>query len=411
MLNLTSSVCRYQCTDIESIKEFNYEIFESISLVNALQWDRHIPPVNKLMQAEYLQMIETSQKGKMEFRYVIVKNDQGAVGVAYFQVVPFTGHDLLNYYPQIPESGFKKQVLSLGKFITKQLLYSIDVKLLVSGNTFMTGENGFYFNHDVSLSQRGAIIRGIVHKIKSTDPKIKAVLISDLYEPKTAFDTNFKPTGYSEITVEQDMAIAIRPHWKTFDDYIQDLSSKYRVRAKKVFSLCNEYGVVCKNLTVDEVKIYGDKIYSLYRNVIDKVDFKLSSLTPDYFYLQKEQLPNNYHVYAYFKDGQMIGFISVFNFGKRAEVHYTGMEHSLAKPMHLYQHMMYDMVKFAIEAGAEKLHFGRTAPEIKSTIGATGSAMYGYLKHSSYLFNKLLMGPFTKRLKPKEYVLRTPFKN
>ncbi len=410
-MNLTSSVCRYQCTDIESIKEFSYEIFTSINAVNALQWDRHIPPVNKLMQTDYLQLIEASQKGKMEFKYVIVKNENRAVGVAYFQVVPFTGHDLINYYPQIPESGLKKYVLTLGKYITEALLYSINVKLLVSGNTFMTGENGFYFNHDVSHSQRGAIIRSIVPEIKSTDPKIKAVLISDLYEPKTEFDTNFLPTGYSEITVEQDMAIAIRPNWKTFDDYINDLSSKYRVRAKKVFSLCSESGVSCRDLSSEDLKVLGSRIYELYNMVINKADFKLSTLNADYFYLQKEQMPNNYHIFAYFRNEQMIGFISVFNFGKRAEVHYTGMEHTVTKPLHLYQHMMYDMVKFAIEKNAEKLHFGRTAPEIKSTIGATGSAMYGYLKHNSYLFNKLLMGPFTKRLKPKEYVLRTPFKN
>jgi hypothetical protein len=73
--------------------------------------------------------------------------------------------------------------------------------------------------------------------------------------------------------------------------------------------------------------------------------------------------------------------------------------------------MMYDMMKLGIKKRAERLHFGRTAPEIKSTIGATPSAMYGYIKHRNPLFNFFVARPYTANLKPKEYVFRHPFKS
>ena len=86
------------------------------------------------------------------------------------------------------------------------------------------------------------------------------------------------------------------------------------------------------------------------------------------------------------------------------------MEKETAKQIGLYQHMLYDMVAFGILAKAERLHFGRTAPEIKSTIGATPSPMYGYVKHFNPVFNLLMVRTFTANLKPKKYIIRDPFK-
>jgi len=92
------------------------------------------------------------------------------------------------------------------------------------------------------------------------------------------------------------------------------------------------------------------------------------------------------------------------------EVHYTGMEKEITKQINLYQHMLYDMIEFGIEHRVDKLHFGRTAPEIKSTVGAAPSPMYGYVKHFNSTFNYLMVRTFTARLKPKEYIIREPFK-
>jgi hypothetical protein len=72
--------------------------------------------------------------------------------------------------------------------------------------------------------------------------------------------------------------------------------------------------------------------------------------------------------------------------------------------------MLYDMIAFGIEQKVEKLHFGRTAPEIKSTVGAAPSPMYGYVKHFNPLFNYFMVRTFTARLKPKQYIIREPFK-
>ncbi len=400
----------YRCSaqaDSEKIQDYSITVSDTIGQVGAMQWDKHIPAANVLMQYENLQLTEAVHGSKMGFRYVFVKKDDVTVGVLYFQVVMFHANQLINYYPAFKEGNV---LMATGKKITEKLLNAINLKLLVSGNVFMTGENGFYFNNEVEPATRARIVRAAIRQMVKSDSSIKAALISDSYEPKTTFDTEFEQCGYHEITVESDMSIQLKTEWKTFDDYLNALSSKYRVRAKKVFTLCNEAGVELKDLTADEIALHEKDIYRLYNKVMENADFKLAELSIDFFRKQKQQLPDNYKLYGYFKDGVLIGFISAFCFGKRMEVHYTGMDHEVCKPIHLYQRMMYDMVKLGIESHAAQLHFGRTAPEIKSTIGAVPSAMYGYVKYFNPVFNFLFVRPYTANLKPKEYTFRNPFK-
>jgi hypothetical protein len=42
--------------------------------------------------------------------------------------------------------------------------------------------------------------------------------------------------------------------------------------------------------------------------------------------------------------------------------------------------MLYDVVKLCIDFGVKMIHFGRTAPEVKSTIGAKQFPMFGFLE-------------------------------
>jgi predicted N-acyltransferase len=396
--------------ETKTIKDYSFTLFNSIKEVAETQWNKYIPEANRLMQFEQLQLIETSQSQKMQFAYVFIKKGGDTVGVAYFQIVRFTAADLMNYFPAEPESGAKKYLYRSVKSMSEWFIRSIDLKLLVSGNVFMTGENGFYFNHEVDRKTRGILLRKTIAEVVKTDSRIRAVLISDLYEPKTEFDAGFKQSGFHEITVESDMSIRIPEEWKTFDDYMKALSSKYRVRAKKVLALCNENGVIRKDLSIEEIAEHENRLFELYSKVMDRADFKLASLAKDFFSLQKNLMGDNYRVFAYFKDGSMIGFISLFLQGRKMEVHYTGMDAEICKPIHLYQHMMYDMIGFGIEHRAERLHFGRTAPEIKSTMGAAPSPMYGYVKHLNSIFNFLFVRTFTARLKPKQYTFRNPFK-
>ena len=104
-----------------------------------------------------------------------------------------------------------------------------------------------------------------------------------------------------------------------------------------------------------------------------------------------------------------MGFVSVYRVEEKAEVHYFGINYDVLKEYHLYQRMLYDVVEQCIGFGVRMIHFGRTAPEVKSTIGARQFPMFGFLKHRNSFINGI-MQLFTANLRPREYVLRSPFK-
>lgn len=71
--------------------------------------------------------------------------------------------------------------------------------------------------------------------------------------------------------------------------------------------------------------------------------------------------------------------------------------------------MLLDMVKKGIELKIKEIHLGRTATEIKSTIGAVPKNMHIHLHHQRNYFHDRMKKMETTFGTP-EVVIRNPFK-
>ena len=92
------------------------------------------------------------------------------------------------------------------------------------------------------------------------------------------------------------------------------------------------------------------------------------------------------------------------------DTYFLGYDKTLQKTKQLYLNMLLDMVKFAVEQQLESIVFGRTALEIKSTVGAEPVQIYGLIKHSNFFINKFMSKIFPY-IEPKvEWLQRKPFK-
>jgi hypothetical protein len=378
-------------------------LFDTIDAVPESDWLRFIPATNPLLQPSYLKLIEETQQGEMSFIYALVHIDNILCGVCYFQIIKFKGSNLLPYFPAPGSNRLKNLVMDL----SKRFVDTINIPLLVSGNLFITGEQGIYFLPQITELEKSFYLSHTIDKILSQRRSIKTVLLPDMYEPSGDFDTAFLQKNYQRTYVEADMSLNIPSVWHSFDDYLQAISSKYRVRAKKIIQSSQQLSG--HEMTADELEQQQDRFFYLYNLVADKADFNIAKFPKSYFLVQKKLTPDLYKIFGYYLDGVLVGFMTIFILPNKAEVHYCGIDYSINKDHHIYQRMLYDMVKYAIENNIRKLHFGRTAPEVKSTIGAIPHPMYGYLKHKNPIVNAI-MGFFTSRLKPREYTLRNPFK-
>lgn len=390
---------------------FRFHIFRNIGQVPAGIWNSLVPESNVLMHIPYLQSLERSEYGNLEFRYVVIYQGEDPVGVVYFQVIQLFGKDLIPFIPQGGLTFIKRAINWMAGNLLRPVLIRLQLRLLVSGNIFMTGESGFYFQSFTSKASRAELLRKAADQVISEDDSIRAVMISDLLQPHTEFDSGFDSCSFYEVKAEADMAMRLNKEWRHFNDYLNALTSKYRVRAKKVMQLSEEHNIICKDLSIDEISSNEERLHFLYQEVMSRTRFRLAVLSQEYFKIQKELFGEQYKLYAYYHGGQIIGFITCYVHQKKIDVHYCGMENEASRPTHLYQRMMYDMVKLGIGKNVQQLHFGRTAPEIKSTIGAVPTETYVYVKHLEPLFNILLMPLMVQFLKPQQYLYRNPFKN
>ena len=377
-------------------------LYDSITAVPQADWMRFIENSNPLLLPSYLKLLEDTLQGEMEFIYALLRKDNALIGVCYFQVVRFLGSNLTAYFPE-DDGSLKSRLFNL----TKGIVASIDIPILVSGNLFITGEQGVSFLSHYTEIEKSYYLSLTIDHILRERKHIKAVLLPDMYEPQGDFDTAFLQNKYRRIYVEADMSMTLPQHWHSFEDYMAAISSKYRVRAKKI--LHNSQQLSSHELTGEELDGQLDRFFDLYRSVADKADFNIAKLPKAYYPLQMKLAPDMYKVFGYYLDGKMVGFMSLFILPYKTEVHYCGIDYTINKEYGLYQRMLYDVVKYATEHNLRKLHFGRTAPEVKSTIGAIPHPMYGYVKYRNPLINAII-GIFTSRLKPRHYILRNPFK-
>jgi hypothetical protein len=190
---------------------------------------------------------------------------------------------------------------------------------------------------------------------------------------------------------------------------MNDLSSKYRVRARKVLSV--SHNIHQKELSLEDIQSQRTSLEKLYNNVVNHVAFNMATLNIDFF----EQMKNLYGeactMYGYYLNEEMVSFACLFHVDPATlHVHYVGLDYEINKAYKLYNRMLLDFVRFAIEHKVQKVHFGRTATEIKSTIGAEPNPLQAYLKMSNSGVNAVV--PYLlKRIKPQEYIARNPFRD
>jgi len=114
-------------------------------------------------------------------------------------------------------------------------------------------------------------------------------------------------------------------------------------------------------------------------------------------------------LFGYFMDEQLIGFKTMISNGEVLDTYFLGYDDTIQKEKMLYLNMLYDMTSHAIRNGFSKIIFGRTALEIKSSIGAKPEEIIGLMKHSNKTINRFLPF-FFNYLEPKTvWQERNPF--
>ena len=382
-------------------KVVQYTFYRSYKDIPKSDWNTINNSGNLYLTLTYLSVIEDALKKSIDFWYILFHKNKKPVGIAYTQLIKINPSQLKN----------QKLPCKLSDSLKNFFIKNIEVKTLVCGNLFACGENGFIFEssitNDEALRYLDLALKDI-RKITHPEDKPSFILLKEFWKnDNNETSKNLKKLDYRDFEVDVNMVLSIKPSWKSFEDYLADLRTKFRTRVKKTFE--KSYAVVIKDLSYQEINTYSKTIDELYISVIENADFKFGNLNADTFIGLKEKLKDRFIFKAFFLNEIMVGFSTAFLFNNTLEANHIGLNYQLNKTHHLYQRMLYDYVEMAIYQQVNELVLGRTAETIKSSLGAEPVPMKLFVKHGNSISNTLLK-PLVDFITPNDYELRNPFK-
>jgi hypothetical protein len=385
------------------ISDYSFHIYSSINEIPALLIDELGSEQHFFFSKGYWQSFEHTFSKNIEFRYAVILRNGEPVGLAPFQLIMFKGSNVGN---EVEENGWWKQ---LKKYVTGKIVTLFSMRLLVSGNTFLTGELAFYLKEGYKLTDKTATaFYNAIQQIRTEEKNLSGILIKDFY-PETA--GQFKvldDNSFLKFEVNPNMEVAIENHWHTMADYEKDLSSRYRVRYHK--ALDRAKSLECRNLDEALLNKYEPQLEQMLNEILDRSDFKLENPDINYMKSLQKKFPDNFHINGIFKEQELLGFYSAYHAGNQLVACFVGMNKALLKEYDLYLNILYKLLELSIELKVEKLHYGRTAMEIKSSVGAKPEQMFLYVKHVNPFINRLVHFAVKTLSKNQEWTLRNPFK-
>ncbi len=374
--------------------QYTYQIVsESQYLPNG--WDS-IAQANIFLSTKYLEVLESAAPTNMKCQYIGVFNQEVLIGIALAQFID------LSHLETYGERDKK-----LKTWVRNFLFSQFSSKLLFIGNNMLSGQNSFLVKNDALIPE---VLKTLKNAVAELNQNVKIHLTSfkdfmpnDLsYFDQAAFKNDLK------FTSQPNMIFEINSSWSHEDDYVMALTKKYRDQYKR--SRNKALGIEKRKLTLEEIHTQQEIIYDLYMHVAENAPFNTFYLPKNHFYVLKEKLTDDFMLYGYFIDGKLIGFNTLIKNGKSLDTYFLGYDEKIQKEKMLYLNMLYDMIACGISLKFENIIFGRTALEIKSSVGAIDTPMFGFMRHSQPLINHFL-GQIFNYLEPEiAWKKRSPYK-
>lgn len=414
--------CRERCADVVTPYRFRW-VGDSSGIDPKLVevWDQVTARSSLKLQRGYINALsQASIAGRKAYwrRAVLFYDDQDApIGAASFSVTQFDAPSVADIIAERSAKG--SALLRALRFGDRPM----NGLILTCGGASESGGAGFVFAQraDRARATKGLLcaLREAARTLKASNP-VSAILVQgELATPE------LRRAGYTQFSSEPDMMLTLDAEWETYDHYLHHLTSKYRVKAHRADAKSS--ALTTRALTPEEVKRDQGTMRGLYNQVTSRAHFSLDYPEVSSLAELMTQLPRQVRVFGYWLSEELIGFrVSLYSldpaeevlrapYGSSHDLHHTlyayavGLNYEHAREHSLYPRMLNDYIREAISRGVHQLSFGRTASEIKSTLGAAAQPTEIYLRYQQPLIN-LALPLISRRVELPEFHMHTPFK-
>ncbi len=393
-----------------SIREgFSLQLFKSADEIPTAHWNKLVDGLSLFLSIDYLKALDISWTESHQFVYALLYKNDLPFAALYFQAIDLSAVKIGSIIHVEPYGKFLKLVSDK---ITDSLIRRSEGGakwFLVNGNMCASGEYGIA----CSAENRSALANIYIEVLNTITEYLKvsgevSVFLSKDFPFNNDFlSAQFKEEKFIRFVMDPVMVVAINPGWNDFEDYLMALSSKYRLRASTVIE--KVAALELRELYAHDILKFSTKLDALYQAVIGKSPVRVVHPDIQYIYNIKVELQDKFNVKCWFDKDEPVAFYTSLQNDKELDAHHIGIDYHLNKSHALYQNILYSLMKDAIQCKSPQLNFGRTAMEMKSTVGAVPEDYVAYIKLNNKVLNHLLR-PFLPSQPPDKWVQRDPFR-
>ncbi|MEO1031269.1 MAG: hypothetical protein AAFX55_07675 [Bacteroidota bacterium] len=371
------------------------KIFKATDEIPENYWERLNCTSNIYYSPEFLKAFETANTD-IEFSYIFILKANDVIAFAYTQLVTIGIETITKNIRMSPKL----------RRIVNNMFCSNSIRVLFCGNVFLSGEYGTFLKQGAPKVETFTGIAKAVKRLYRCK-RLHTIFIKDFEDESLYITDHLKSFDYASMHVEPNMIIYLKPEWQSFNDYINALKSKYRVKANRADA--KSEALDARFFNEEDIKAHKNELQALYQNTIDNADFNAQILNLDTYVHLKNTYKNKFIVKGYFLEDKLVGFLSAMQNGDHLDAHFIGIDYSNNKTYAIYPRILNDYVRIGIKTKSSQINLGRTASEMKSTLGAQPKTLTCYCKHKHYLPNQILK-PFVKNVQIKSFKQHQPFK-
>ncbi|KRC00905.1 GNAT family N-acetyltransferase [Duganella sp. Root198D2] len=353
--------------------QLRYAIADSIGMLDAQAWKGLTAQAGFFLSYDYLRSLESVLPANLDPRYALVYEDEQPVAALYMQLADIR-------LAQASKTSFGSLGESLGQ------------RVLTCGNLLTFGQHGIAIAPGVDPELAWHGVAEVLYRVRQAEKlagSANFVMIKDLHGPQVEDAAFLKNLSYRFVETEPNMVLALGEDWKSYDDYLASLASKYRANVRNGILKPIE-AAQCRVEHFSDMAAMQDEIHALYKAVQVNAGFRPFELLPEYFPALQEAAGERFRCSVLKREGKMLGFLVTIADGETAIAFHIGFDRAAAADLPIYLRLLHAGIADAIGLGCKRVSFGRTALEPKAALGARPETYGVLIRHRQPFMNKVI---------------------
>ncbi|HEX5965470.1 MAG TPA: GNAT family N-acetyltransferase [Pyrinomonadaceae bacterium] len=374
---------------------FAFAIADRIDFLDKAHWDKVTANDSLFISRRYLRVLEDAGPDNLRQCYALIFRDREPVAAIAAQSVTVSVARL---------RGKSARDLPVDK---------LEEKMLVCGNLLSWGMHGIAFAPNVDHEPLWPAVAEAIYRLRRVDKLFgdtAFVMVKDIPDAYATSATALSRFSYRELETEPNMVLEISPQWKTYDDYLASLTSKYRKQSKQIEKEVEAAGCTVTEIKSDEIARDAEKLHALYLQTHKNARLRLVTLPVSFLPTLAHELGDDMRFTVLKRGETLLGFVTTVKDGQTAVGYYIGFDRPANADIPIYFRLLQAVIGHAISLGCKRLSLGRTALEPKARLGARPDPMRVWIRHRIPMLNLIVRGLLHTIDDHEEPPERNPFK-